>query len=156
MAVKKNNVPSEVFQDEAKEIQGKEEMQAKGEQEMVSSQMDAKYAPFKVTAKISSLCDDPNSAIRGYASITINDMFAVRGVKVVNGTSGLFVSMPNYKAGDEFKDICFPVTKEGRAAITEAVKEAYQNALVAQQNGMNEDGGAVFENTIPNNGQNMN
>jgi DNA-binding cell septation regulator SpoVG len=36
--------------------------------------------------------------------------------------------MPNKKKNGEYKDICFPLNKELRAEITEAVISAYENA----------------------------
>ncbi len=47
---------------------------------------------------------------------------------------GLFVAMPSYKAGNgEYKDICFPVTKEFREQLNNAVIEAYNLALTQSQ-----------------------
>ena len=50
----------------------------------------------------------PSDSIKGTASVNINGAFAIRGVKIIEGSNGLFVSMPSYKAGNEYKDICFP------------------------------------------------
>ena len=37
--------------------------------------------------------------------------------------------MPSYKAGGEYKDVCFPVTKEFREQLHTAVMGAYQQEL---------------------------
>ena len=67
------------------------------------------------------------------ASVNLNGCFAVRGVKVMESSKGLFVSMPSYRAGNgEYKDICFPVTKEARQEFDSAVLNAYQQALSQQ------------------------
>jgi stage V sporulation protein G len=72
--------------------------------------------------------------MRANASVNINDSFAIRNIKVVEGSKGLFVSMPSYKAGNgEYKDICFPCTKEAREQFNEAVIGAYQQALTQGQ-----------------------
>jgi stage V sporulation protein G len=64
------------------------------------------------------------------ASVNINGAFAIRGVKVMDSTKGPFVSLPGYKAGNgEYKDICFPCTKEARQQFDGAVMDAYQQAL---------------------------
>jgi stage V sporulation protein G len=68
-------------------------------------------------------------SLRANASVNIYGDFAVRGVKVMEGTNGLFVSMPSYKTGDDYKDICFPCTKEAKAEFDKAVIAAYQQAL---------------------------
>lgn len=48
----------------------------------------------------------------------------------MEGSKGLFVSMPSYKAGNgEYKDICFPCTKDSRLEFDEAVMSAYHQAL---------------------------
>lgn len=84
--------------------------------------------PMKVDVKISSI--RPEGNVRAYASINLNDCFAVRNVKVVDSSKGLFIAMPSYKAGNgEYKDICFPVTKEFREQLSNAVIDAYHQAL---------------------------
>jgi len=40
---------------------------------------------------------------RATASVNINGAFAVRGVKVLESNKGLFVAMPQYKVGSEYK-----------------------------------------------------
>lgn len=82
--------------------------------------------------KIQSLRLD--GKIKATASVNINHAFAVRGVTLMEGTKGLFVSMPSYKAGNgEYKDICFPCTKESRKAFDDAVINAYEHALIQKQ-----------------------
>ena len=53
----------------------------------------------------------------------------------MEGSKGLFVSMPSYKAGNgEYKDICFPCTAEARKEFDSAVIGAYEQALTQGQN----------------------
>jgi len=88
--------------------------------------------PMKVDVKISSI--RPEGNVRAYASINLNDCFAIRNVKVVDSSKGLFIAMPSYKAGNgEYKDICFPVTKEFREQLSNAVIDAYHQALAQSQ-----------------------
>ena len=64
--------------------------------------------------------------LKGVASITIDDCFVVKGIKIVNGKNGLFISMPNQKsANGEYKDIAFPISAETREQITNAIMEEY-------------------------------
>ena len=66
--------------------------------------------PMQYDVRIHSLRLDGNC--RAHASVNINGCFAIRGVKVMESSKGLFVSMPSYRAGNgEYKDICFPVTR---------------------------------------------
>ncbi|WP_442871467.1 septation protein SpoVG family protein [Caproiciproducens sp.] len=89
--------------------------------------------PMKVDVKIGSI--RPEGSIKAIASVNLNGCFAIRYVKVVDSSKGLFVAMPSYKAGNgEYKDICFPVTKEFREQLNQAVIGAYNQALAQSQN----------------------
>lgn len=77
----------------------------------------------------------PEGTLRATATVNINDAFAIRGIKLMEGSKGLFVSMPSYKAGNgEYKDICFPCTAEARKEFDKAVVGAYELALTQGQN----------------------
>ncbi len=73
---------------------------------------------------------NPDSSILAYAAVTLNGCFAVRGLKVVDGRKGLFVSMPNQQVKGEYKDICFPCTKEFKREFDRAVLDAYQQQVM--------------------------
>jgi len=76
----------------------------------------------------------PEGTLRATATVNINDAFAIRGIKLMEGSKGLFVSMPSYKAGNgEYKDICFPCTAEARKEFDQAVLSAYEQALTQSQ-----------------------
>ena len=61
--------------------------------------------------------------------------FDGRGVKLMEGSNGLFVSMPGQiNSKGEIKDICFPYTREARAELESAVVTAYQQALTQGMN----------------------
>ncbi len=87
--------------------------------------------PLQFDVRIHSI--KPNDTIKGTASVNINGAFAVRGVKIIEGSNGLFVSMPSYKAGNEYKDICFPITTECRKQLNDAVIGAYEQAITQGQ-----------------------
>lgn len=94
--------------------------------------MNSQITPMKIDVKIGSI--HPEGNVRAYASVNLNDCFAIRNVKIVDSTKGLFIAMPSYKAGNgEYKDICFPVTKEFREQLSEAVINAYQQTLIQNQ-----------------------
>lgn len=72
--------------------------------------------------------------LKATATVNINEAFVIRGVKVMDGSKGLFVSMPSYKAvNGEYKDICFPCTAEARKEFDQAVMGAYEQALSQKQ-----------------------
>ena len=95
------------------------------------------YAHLTYDVKIHSLY--PEGSCRASASVNINGSFAVRGLKVMEGANGLFVSMPSYRTGNgEYKDICFPCTKEARSQLNEAVLNAYHQSLAQNQGGQSQ------------------
>ena len=83
--------------------------------------------PMEMDVRIHSLSTSGN--VLANASVTLNGCFAIRGVKVIDGEKGPFVSMPSYKGRDGYKDICFPCTKEFRQQFQQTVLDAYQQAL---------------------------
>ena len=53
----------------------------------------------------------------------------ITGIRIVEGKLGLFVSMPQSKDNDgEYHDVAFPITKEAREEIQDAVLDAYEDA----------------------------
>jgi stage V sporulation protein G len=64
--------------------------------------------------------------MRAIASITFDDAFVVRDIRVIEGQKGLFVAMPSRKAPDgQFRDIAHPVTQEARDMIEDAIISVY-------------------------------
>jgi stage V sporulation protein G len=43
------------------------------------------------------LKDSPDKKLRAYATVTFDNSFVVRNIKVIEGTSGLFIAMPSRK-----------------------------------------------------------
>jgi stage V sporulation protein G len=94
----------------------------------------AQAGQLPVNYDVRILSTKQNGATLAAASVNINGVFAVRGVKVMDSDKGPFVSMPRYKAGNgEYKDICFPCTKESREQFNQAVLSAYEHALVQRR-----------------------
>ena len=72
--------------------------------------------------------------VKAIASANLDDCFAVKNIRVIEGKNGLFVSMPSYKGADgEYHDLCFPTTSEMRKQFNNAVEEAYKQAIVQLQ-----------------------
>jgi len=79
---------------------------------------------MKVEARVFKNNGDSN--ILAGASITIENSFVVTGLKVINGSNGLFVSMPSRKTDDgQWKDTSFPINKETRDLIQQTVLDKY-------------------------------
>jgi stage V sporulation protein G len=68
--------------------------------------------------------------LKAYVSITIENAFVVRDLKIIEGTGGLFVAMPSKKRKDgQFKDIAHPLNQETRDMIERMVFEAYEKEI---------------------------
>lgn len=88
---------------------------------------------MKTDVRINSLMPGEGS-VKATASANLDDCFAVKNIRVVEGKNGLFVSMPSYKGTDgEYHDLCFPTTPELRKQLNGAVAEAYKQAIVQLQ-----------------------
>jgi len=71
--------------------------------------------------------------LRAYVTITLDDCFVVRDLKVVRGNTGLFVAMPAKRRKDgSFKDIAHPLNSQTREAMERVILEAYEQQTGAQ------------------------
>ena len=103
----------------------KETKQSNKATEAATGEAVASKAPaMKCNVKFGAFPEE--GSVKGVCTVTFNDMIAVKGVKVIEGSKGLFVAMPSYKSGEEYKDLVYPITKEGRQALNEAVLNAYE------------------------------
>lgn len=85
--------------------------------------------------RLTILSGDENKRVKAVASITLDDSFVVNGVKVVNGSKGLFVAMPVNKLKDgSLRDIVHPITSEARDVISQAVLDKYEMAMELSDN----------------------
>ena len=65
--------------------------------------------------------------MRAVVSITIDDVFVVHDIKVIEGEKGLFIAMPSRKASEgEYRDIAHPINSETRDKIQSLILEKYQ------------------------------
>jgi len=68
--------------------------------------------------------------LRAYVTITFDHCFVVRDLKIIRGTTGLFVSMPSKKRKDgTYKDIAHPLNNETRRMIEEKIITQYEKLL---------------------------
>ena len=71
--------------------------------------------------------------LRGFANVTFDDAFVIRGMKIIQGNNGFFVSMPSRKRPDgTYQDIAHPINKEMRDLIEHEVLAAYEKEVQAQ------------------------
>ena len=89
---------------------------------------------MKISASINKMVDNPESATKAFASVTLDGMFAVHGLRVMESEKGRFVNMPStsYKDRDgntQYNDTFHAITKSAREAINQAVLNAYEFKL---------------------------
>ena len=71
-----------------------------------------------------------NEKLRGFANIVLDDCFMVRGLTILAGSQGLYVTMPARKRRDgSFQDVAHPINNDTRLMIEDAVLDEYQNAF---------------------------
>ena len=87
---------------------------------------------MKITdIKIRKLLD--SGKLRGVVSITLDDVFAVHDIKIIQGENRLFVAMPSRR--DEkgtFRDVVHPINSEVRAEFESQILSSYQKELETQ------------------------
>lgn len=98
---------------------------------------------MKTTVKIRKVFDCPDSKIKAIASVTLDDLFVVHGVKVIEADKGRFLSMPSENrtnAQDEStrRDIFHPITPDARKQLEQAVYGAYEAALTENRSKANQ------------------
>lgn len=67
----------------------------------------------------------------GVATIVLNDQLQVRGLRVMDGVNGLYVSYPNdpFYKGEDFRSVCCPMTRQLREHIENCILEKYRASL---------------------------
>jgi len=76
---------------------------------------------------VSRVCRvDSDSKLKAFVDVAISGI-VVKGFSVVDGSKGLFVSMPRHQGKDgKWYNTVYPVTKELKQKLSEAVLTAYK------------------------------
>jgi stage V sporulation protein G len=68
--------------------------------------------------------------LKAYVTITFDDCFVVRDLKVIHGNNGLFVAMPSKKRKDgTFRDTAHPLNNQTREMIESRVLSEYEKEV---------------------------
>ena len=69
--------------------------------------------------------------IKAMASVVLNDQFQIRGLRVIDGINGYFVSYPSgpFFKSEETRYVCTPITRQLREHIENCVLERYQQCM---------------------------
>ena len=90
---------------------------------------------MKITNVRVRVVEKENSKMRGFASVTIDDMFAIHDIRILEGDKGLFLAMPSKQiAPGEYKDIAHPINQEARQMFSDAILDEYKAELERSKN----------------------
>ena len=92
--------------------------------------IEQREATLEITEVRVKLRDE--ARLKGFANVTFDNAFVVRGMKIIQGNEGYFVAMPSRRRPDgTHHDIAHPVTAEMRQEIEDRVLEAFESELNA-------------------------
>lgn len=81
--------------------------------------------------------------LKAFVNVTFDDAFVVRGMKVIKGSNGYFISMPSRKMPDgSYRDIAHPIRNEFRRYVESEILAEYRKSL-------EQEGGEVSEKIEP-------
>lgn len=98
---------------------------------------------MKIKAQIGRMVE--GKSVKAIASVSLDGLYVVKNLRVVDGRNGLFVSMPQECFTDKqgkkkYSNTFFPVTNMAKADLQEAVLAAYEQKL-SQQQGQQQNSG---------------
>lgn len=68
--------------------------------------------------------------LKAYVTITLDNCFVVRDLKVINGSNGLFIAMPAKRRKDgTYKDIAHPLNADTREKMEQVILVEYEKAV---------------------------
>lgn len=69
--------------------------------------------------------------LKAFVSIILDDCFVVSDIKIIQGSNGLFISMPSKKRKNgTFRDIAHPLNNETRRMLETTIIGKYQEVLL--------------------------
>lgn len=73
-----------------------------------------------------------NGSVKAYCDLAVGDLFVLKGLRVVAGKKGLFVSMPRQLGKDgKWYDHVVALTDDTREAVGRVILAAYQEELAS-------------------------
>ena len=83
--------------------------------------------------------------LKGFVNIVLDDLFVVRGLKIIHGMQGYFIAMPARRLKDgSFRDIAHPIKSNFRTQLEKAILDKYWEEV----NKIQENSSAVIEYEI--------
>ncbi len=77
--------------------------------------------------RVRKISSENSNKMKAIASITIDGVFVVHDIKILEGEKGMFIAMPSRKSSDgEFRDIAHPINTETREMLQEMILNKYK------------------------------
>ena len=74
--------------------------------------------------------------LKAFVNITFDNVFAIKGLKVIQSRKGLLLCMPSRKAEDGTqRDIAHPISKEFRSKLEKEILAEYERAVMRASRG---------------------
>ena len=65
--------------------------------------------------------------LKAVASITIDDVFVVHDIKIIDGAKGLFIAMPSKQTADgSFRDVAHPIDTAEREKMQSMILQKFE------------------------------
>lgn len=73
--------------------------------------------------------------LKAYVTITLDNCFVIRDLKVINGNTGLFIAMPAKRRKDgTYRDIAHPLNTTTRDRMEKTILLAYERQIKLARN----------------------
>ena len=83
---------------------------------------------MEITEVRITLRDDEK--LKAFASITLDNQIVIRGLKIIEGSGGLFIAMPSRQRRDgSYQDVAHPINRETRLWLEKEVVGAYKEEV---------------------------
>ncbi len=83
---------------------------------------------MKITSVKVRKIEKEGSRMKGIASVVLDDQFAVKDIRIIEGENGLFIAMPSRKyPNGEYRDVAHPINSETRSMFEKAILDEYNN-----------------------------
>lgn len=74
--------------------------------------------------------------LKAFASITLDNALVIRGLKIIEGSAGMFIAMPSRQRKDgTYQDVAHPINRETREWLESLVISAYKEELARDESG---------------------
>lgn len=68
--------------------------------------------------------------LKAFASITLDGMVVIRGLKIIEGGNGIFIAMPSRQRKDgTYQDVAHPINRDTREWLESQVIAAYKDEV---------------------------